>query len=341
MVTAQTRLAMRFLTAKDAASVIDDYKSFLNAFVTYDQVGVMGWQIDRFHYDGLITEGRNLSRWVVETRAIPQGKAKAVEMAARVFARAKLPSDVLGWYRKNKAAFEFLLEAATTWGSRETSDDELAILRVPPFDIHNTIGASGPKLLAIKTVVDGAIHAIGRHHGLSRVLYGNVFVVGQIRGGHTAAWYHVKDDAVFVRSGMKGRGDIHNLCHELGHRYWYRFMTDTRQMAWDTLYRKVSYATPDPPPPKVGDLYPLPISGRKEAPRIVGVENGNYLLEGGGYTPIAGTLRTMGDNARRSRFPTPYSAKSPEEFFAESFALFVLGALPTVFREDFERVVQG
>lgn len=87
-----------------------------------------------------------------------------------------------------------------------------------------------------KAAVNDALEALDKaykalHPKFPQVLYGRVFIVPTLAKGHsTIAMYTPEDDIVYLSIKAKNTtGDVHALCHELGHRYHHRFWKDKRQ----------------------------------------------------------------------------------------------------------------
>lgn len=247
------RVASRYLAAKewgDPTQMVSNYRKILTDFqssLTALQQrslqiasGVPNESLPRVFVPlvPLVNATRPLVDWVIQTRAIPPGKAKAVEMVARLMAGMKrLPNDPVDWNQKNGARLNLLLEAAS-WPARSTGGaGTLQAESVGPFKVHNTIGANEKQFKEIQGLVESAARALSTTRDFKKVLYGDVFIVGQLKDSGTAAWYSLKDDDVFVRSlAKKGVDDLESLVHELGHRYWWRFTTPDQRRAIQSLF---------------------------------------------------------------------------------------------------------
>lgn len=293
--------------------------------------------------------GFDVAKWVVETRAFPSGKAKAVEMAARVFMGAsRPPKDAVAWWAKNKRHVDLLVDA-TSWPERTTPAEDTAeipeVLTVGSFTVHNTLHLAGDDLRKTVEALEKAEREIrAASPKLAKVLYGEVFVVGQIRKSRNLAWYYYEEDTVYLRPHLRvGQGEVHNLAHELGHRYWHKFLDGSAQRAWGTNHRMLKSTRPTVRMPRVGEPINIPFKGRTEPPVVEAVEGhrGKIMLKlvGGGYVGYDQVYRALQSLEIEAKFPTPYAATSPEEHFAESFAMFALGTLPPAHRETFENIV--
>lgn len=300
--------------------------------------------------------GREVVLWVVETRSFPAGKAKAVELAARLFpsgSSARPPRDVPAWWEKN-AKHALLLVEALDWPEKKEAPLGEGVggvqekFAVGPFMMHNTLHLEGDKLASTVALLEAASQKIrGASPGsLADVLYGDVLVVGRIRQANKLAWYFIADDTLYLRPHLKvGRGELHNLIHELGHRYWYKSLSSTAQREWNTTYYLMKNTqSPRVKTPQVGDTIDISFKGRDEPPVVEAIVPGrgglSYKLVGGGFVSTMVVYKALLSQAIAAKFPTPYAATSAEEYFAEAFALHVLGTLPEAHEAKFSEVVR-
>lgn len=169
------------------------------------------------------------------------------------------------------------------------------------------------------------------------ILYGNLFIVGRLKQPRTLAWYNVTTDELYIRPHVKvGSEEAHNLLHELGHRYWFKEMTRERKSAWASYHMMLGFSRPTVKMPGPGDVFPIPISGRKEAPIVERVEGGSIFFVGGGSID---RLKVMKILQRDASYPSPYAATSAEEHFAEAFSMYGLGDLGPDHVKAFEAIV--
>lgn len=276
-------------------------------------------------------------RWadtVLREREIPAKQHKAVEMAARLFARASMPKDMVGWFRKNRDRLALLAEAVN-WPERgppeEGRDD---VFPLAGFEVHNTVGATGTALDGMKAVIEGAVRALATL-GLSDLASGPLYLVGQVAHRNHAAWYKATDDVVYLRPLVRGSSleeSTRHLVHELGHRYWAKRMPESAKTAWTARHRRVDRAPVTLPALEVGAEISNLVVNRKPA-AFGGYEGGKaVILDARDGTKIgaidrfrfAQWLREVG---RLALFPTSYAATDPEEHFAESFSLAAQGKL--------------
>jgi len=336
-------VAERFLTAKewgDPTRIVTYYRDALARFdATFAEYG------DAPH-SGLVLQkdlvpvfnaSRNLLDWILQTRTIPPRKAKGIEMVARLFEK-RLPSNIPPWYAKNRARLPLLIEAAE-WPARSSESD---VAKVGSFTLHNTVGAPLAQFEEIQKLV-----AVAERHlsvlDFRKVAYGDVYVVGQIKKSNTLARYSVAEDDVYLRSlAKKGGDDLRYLLHELGHRYWSKFLGVAGKALIYKLYSDLKYAKTPVEIPKVGDRMPFAFPGEKEPSFVVRADSANLYLSKDGTVPdsrveIASLRKALRIEAN---FPSTYSAKDEDEFFAECFAFYALGRLKPELRERFETAIQ-
>lgn len=287
----------------------------------------------RLKYDwiDLHAAGVAAAYWVVETRAIPQGRAKALEVAARLFTGTKRPpADVIAWWEKNQR-HALLIADAFGWAEKAAGGKEK--FEVGPFQIHNTTHLEGTKLADTVAVIEGVVRLLKAHPKLSRVLYGDVFLVGQLRRARTLAWYFEDEDVVYLRAQKPGLDEKINLLHELGHRYWSKFLKGDAPRQWRTRhYLLKNTDAPRVSLPKVGEPLGFPVKGDpnpvvkayKATMRGMVVE-----LESGGGFKTDTVYDALSGQALAKKFPTPYAMTNAEEYFAEAFAHYVVGDLAT------------
>ena len=181
-----------------------------------------------------------------------------------------------------------------------------------PFEVHNTLHLTGDALDGTKEVIvkaQSALQASGSR--LSKVLYGDIRVVGQIRGTNTLAWYLPNEDEVYLRPHLKvGRGEVHNLVHELGHRYWERFLDRGGQIEWHAAFVRVEGKKIIVP--KVGDEVPVKgPKGHKGPVSVVKDEGYRYVLSTGGPSTRCASSGSSWRKLGSSLSPPPMQQRNP------------------------------
>ena len=326
---------------EDAVEQLDKYYAIIHVYVESlgDKGGEKQLQLAfergvRRYWEYVINAGAELSRIVLDQKAIPAGQAKKIEMAARLFMSAlRFPKKFDNWMKKNTRHIKYLEEAAKKWKDKEEGDE---LFKIGPFDVHNTIGASDKDLEGIKTLVSKGISLVkkasGALTGYKKTLYGDVFVVGKLLKSHTMAWYEIGDDSVYMRLMKKvDYDDLQSLLHELAHRYWRKFLSHGVKTRWHVHHNAVGGSMAGKVDmPEVGDILPFSVNKTKK-PKVLGIESGVYILEARSGNPLAVQKMTlykwMQQEQKTGKYPTRYAATDAEEHFCEAMALYALGKL--------------
>jgi len=310
----------------------------------------------RRYFVPVVNSGQVMAEWALQTRTIPSGQTKALELAARLMALARTPSNIIQWYETNRPKLNFLLETITWEDKSEQSSGGLDITTVGPFKVHNTIGAKEKQLKELQALVKSAVRVISPVKDFKKVLYGDVFVVGQLRQATMLAWYSVNEDDVYLRNlAKKGHDDLHSLVHELGHRYWYKFASPSVKSNISRLYSDLGWKARrvSVPDLKVGDVLPVKVRGLEPPLVISRVTPTSYVLQPKKLSPgtlpgsdtsvsITAVHNIMKQKAVAGKvFPSMYSMKNDVEFFAECFAFFVFGRMPPELVPQFEKALAG
>lgn len=308
----------------------------------------------RHYFAPLVNAGRLMAEWALQTRVIPSGQTKAMELAARLMTLSRVPSNIVSWYDTNRPKLDFLLGTITWEDKSEQSSGGRDISVVGPFKVHNTIGAKEKQLKDLQALVKSAVRVISPVKDFKKVLYGDVFVVGQLRQSTTLAWYSVNEDDVYLRNlAKKGHDDLHSLVHELGHRYWYKFASPTVKSNVSRLYSELGWKARrvSVPDLKAGDILPVKVKGLEPPLLITKVTLTSYVLQPKkvpigtlpGSAPsvsITSVSNIMKQQAVAGKvFPSMYSMKNDVEFFAECFAFYVLGRMPPELVPMFEKAL--
>lgn len=333
--------SLRFRAALEA------YRLALAAGST-DAADLRAWANRRGPFVDLLRSAPTWADEVLETRAIPPKRHKGVEMAVRATAairRNRIIRDDVAWFRKNERHLDILAEAVD-WPERSAGTDAEALFPFEGFEVHNTIGASGKSLEDTKAVIARAAQAV-RSLGAGDLLYGPLFLVGQVSKRNHAAWYTVRDDQVFLRPQVRGSSveeSAKHLIHELGHRYWARRATPEVQHDWIRHDRQIHAGRVELTIPEVGA--PLNIDINRKPAAFGGYEGGKALILDARDGSRIGLLdrvrfaKWLREVQQTARFPTAYAATNHEEHFCEAFALAALGNLTGEHAEAFERILK-
>ena len=298
-----------------------------------------------YYWQGVILAGRPLIDAVMTMKEIPAGKTKAVELLARLFTTSRrAPESLFKWLKLHGERLVFLNQAPDWKDKVEGGEDTLQMFKVGPFTVHNTIGIDEKKLKTVKATFEKAIRDIHslKVPGIDKVLYGDVYIVAKIMQARTLAFYRPQSDEVFIRPFLKvGDGEVHNLIHELGHRYLRKFASREMIAQWERHWSDLRYKTTTVEMPKVGDVLPVPLRGAKTPPIITGIEPGaRLLLDTGGFVDWMALRKMLKTNATAGHYPTPYSATSADEHFCEALALKAEGRLAGEHMNIFEQIVE-
>lgn len=313
-------------------------------------------------FNQFVSHTQKLLKYILQFKKIPKTETKRFEKAASLFlAMKRAPNDLGKWWARN-LKFVGTILVSQRWPNKEIGG--LEAYKLGPFEVHNTLNLPfedlGVTNEAIKTATKFLETSKIPH--AARLLYGPIFVVGKLLESKTLAWYYSRDDTVYMRPHLKiGRGEVHSLIHELGHRYWNKFLSPAQKVEWIRYHRNLKDAGDSEDLDfsqleefdslKIGDEFPMGIKGMKRGPKPVVVEikktpyTTSWVVEGGKNKSLRATVqrmdvvkvlgRTGQKMNRRAQFPTPYSATSPEEHFSEAFAMYNMGQLPKEHVEKF------
>ena len=311
----------------------------------------------------VISTGGRLIDGLLAQKEPPKKDQKKFDMAARLFKSAKRPpKDIVAWEEKNRDKAQFILEGARIWGDLQEGGDSL--FRLGPFMIHNTIGASDQQLDLLKDQIKEVTQRMKSMQGgpdLSKVFYGDIYVVAQLKAARTLAWWEPSSDLVAVRLVVpsKVHGFSHNLIHELGHREWEKFLPRDQKRAWAIHHGEVGARAFRDDIEKVktlevGDILPVKVSKmpRGWEPTVDHIEGGQYYFKvnrNGQEKMLSIPMRqiynmqakNLRETKKRQSYPTPYASRDYEEHFCEALALKVLGELPPEHLEAFNRIFGG
>jgi len=276
---------------------------------------------------------------------IPSGQAKKLELAARLFMGAsRCPLDIKSWWEKNREKVNFLHDVAT-WKPRST-DLESQEFKVGNLRVHNTIQLSGQALKQTQSVLEEAIKKIQMLHipKGDAILYGDVFIVGQMKKAKTAAWYEPREDRIYVRP-LKDH-QLPSLIHEFGHRYFEKFIDPSARKKWITHHTELTYKTPSAEikRPQPGDELPFEVTNAPDKKGIVDrIEGDRVYIKGvpTGYLSLMQLFRILHKVRAEYEFPTLYAARGGvEEHFCEAFSLAAIGKLDSFHLHAFLGIFQ-
>lgn len=327
-----------------------DYWHNLWGYRSMDSLGKSGL-IHRF-----VEAGHLSAKYLLEHREIPPKSKRSFMVAAKAFISSRGRYRKFDqWWKKMSSYVPRILEGKT-WAQRQ---EETSERKFGPFQLVDTLGTQDISKVA-KVLLHAADKIRTRLPWGNKVLYGKILLVKKINQPNTIAWYYPSDDTVWLRTNVKGaRSDVHNVIHELGHRYLNKFAPPKVKRAWeqhyDTIKRAGMFESPDRGvlqvyrDLKVGDVWPDELKGWKRGgrPFITKITPTSWHVENkkgqkarfGREKVFRLALKWSSQDKALALFPTPYSSVSADEFFCEAMALWCLGKLPLEHQQAFEDIV--
>jgi len=314
-------------------------------------VALRNWANDS--WQRLMRNGLIIADGIITTRSTPRKFAKGIEMAYRLYDRSnKMPKDVYKWWKTNKKRIDLTILAAKTWPEKQNGTDDL--FTVGSFKVHNVVGVTGTELETFKKALAAAEKMVRKNSvpGFTKVLYGDIYYVGNIGNAHHQAWYSPKEDVLYIRPPKKrwGLDGAQTIVHELGHRYWRKFAAKDKKQAWglhhlDTGSKPVKVEVIMP---EVGETLPIRLRGtpRGWEPTVESRTKSEYW-----YRWPSGALdsilvfavwkilrREQNDEVNALKYPTAYSATNEEEHFCDALKMIAAKKLPADHVEPFGEI---
>ncbi len=301
-----------------------------------------------------ILEGRHIAAHIIQDKAIPKNKAKGVELVVRLFSTLKkVPKDFPLWFNKNRERFHLMMETQK-WPDKKEGEH---IQKAGPFMVHDSIGMSDADMDDVVSLIADAVTKLHNTHApnVVKIAYGAVYMVAQIQRSNWAAWYYPKSDLVYVRPKVKKMDATHAFIHELGHRYWHKFMDPKQKINWVNYHNSLSGLAGDVKEWKsfeIGDDFPYKLKGLKN-PYVLnyGATKDILLISDEDshlpmYRVTKGPLKTefvdLRDNKNigfvkthdlfkaknvADKYPSQYASTDAQEHFCEAFAFMATGDL--------------
>ena len=349
-------------TALGIATYLAAYQLYANTVDHFRPKGYQGTEkalrdVVTNPWSYLIGEGGTIVDYILDKLVVPPNKTKSFEVAARrvrASGSANPPRNVFTWWDENADRFALLADGYLLWPEKTEGSNEL--FKLGSFTVHNTINLKGAKLDKIKEILGSTETTMSKNciPGLDKTLYGDIYIVAQIRQTTTVAWYNTQTDKVYFRAAKNDKwAELESILHELGHRYWKKVATPQQKDAWNDWYRKQKALGAEIP--KVGDVYET-FNAAKETQGLglsrMEIQRVDYAFasKGGPTTvvffslstetqSISGALRwgsSVQDTwAKIQNFPSPYAAQDAEECFCEMLAFFAMGLLPSKYATPF------
>lgn len=303
-------------------------------------------------WDAFRNAGVQYVQALLGSKEVPSASKRDFDKAVKLFmGTVRTPNDPADWLFKNALLIRLLI-SAYRWPDKVEGQTE-GVFKVGPFIVHNNVGAAGEDLDKVKSALERAITLIKATSipNIDKVLYGDVMVVGNIAKSNNLAWYYLNEDVVYVRLFKQvGLHELESLIHELGHRYIFHFMPKATYALWKTYHKDLLSKQIDVNVGelKVGDQMPFKIKGIRGTPTIQKIEASTFnpAMRYVYFTDTVGVPERqvqmwLRDAAKAGqRFPTSYSAKSPDEHFCDSLALFATGLLKEPFLTPFKAIIE-
>lgn len=302
-----------------------------NKYIVQMYLG-MAW--NPFH-----TAGLYLAQAVLGSKEVPEKQRSNLDKVSRLFISAvRMPNKPIEWLDKNIKLLNFLYDAATKWPEKTEGDQKFPL---GPFTVHNTMGLDGADLEGTKSTLERASILIKGLNvpGIDRILYGDVMIVGRLHKGNTLAWYAIAEDVVYLRPFKNaGADELHNVIHELGHRYLRKFVTTTLWDEWKRYHDMMRWQpSPTVKLPEVGEPLPFDVTGFKQRPIVHKIVGLDYFVDER-RSISRSTIKQFLES--EAKYPTPYSAQSAEEHFCEAMALRAMGKLKEPNLSAFKFIVE-
>jgi hypothetical protein len=258
---------------KDAASylkwmaVLDCHKKMSEATKVYGDLFKTEWEISEEVIDRLVRKtikGATKDELAALTGDLPEGNYDsnyAYRLKYDYLARVRFDSLALKALKKSKLDWEPLKWVDRIYEMLAANYSEKAVEEqggYREFDLH------GIKVIVDdKTVLPADIqkyvkylleaHAALKSKGFSKAWYGNVFIqcencggVNPNTGGGTGGWYETRPDTVTIFS-RPVNFVVGLMVHELGHRYWYKQMTESQRGRFAELVQVHTKLRPENP----------------------------------------------------------------------------------------------
>lgn len=331
---------------RDLWSYFDDGEELVSQF----SVDVLDSKYNRTRLNNTIVGIANLLRkhdlqgYILKELDIPTRKQKPLTRILNAFGKMRRAPNKPGtWWVKNREGMKLLLDSQDFPKLPEDGGD--LKFEMEGFTVYNTVRAEGKELKDIHQIIKRGVNFMkvnqSRIPVIPKLLYGDLNIVEKIKGGRVLAWYSLQKDTVSVRTRIPmGADAVHSFIHELGHRWWNRFLSKETQKAWVRHHRDLTYKKYDGELPKVGEEIGFKVSGYYgKIPKILRIEGDLYIMGLEGRTTKSIKRMHLKKILRKRNFPTSYASTDPEEHFCESFAMYCMGTLSDDHMASFEAVV--
>ena len=321
----------------------------------------------------MMNAGLKLADIAMHQHEVPKAQARKFTSFARIFMTAKrFPRQIFTWSVRHEKSLRYgleIVEDGATWRKlTEGAADTEQVFKLGKFTVHNTEGVSGKRLDFFKDIINKAskVSPGSKIPGFRKVLYGDIYLVGSLRGARTLAWYHSGEDRVYLRTDKRMKEDpIHSLVHELSHRYWQKFADPAAKKAWGLRHIEMSNKRPDISewwPVKVGDPVPFGVKwqvGKRKyvttkpgqasirydlknnrppdrPPDVIGIDIPG--IPEGRRAKVTWYKDMLRKHSKLVGFPSNYASTNAEEHFCEAVGFRALNQLAKEHKEALARI---
>jgi hypothetical protein len=303
---------------------------------------------------------RKLIVAIIENKEIPEKNKRVFTQIQTVAKQRTFKGDAI---RKPFDALVNALVFWNTWDDIDTSKTEGDdFFKIDTLKIRILSPITEQKMEAVKNVISLAVVKINRSTipNFKNVLNDlNVYITNS-KKTKTLAWYNTTHDDIYIqeaylKTGVRNDLDsVHDFIHEVGHRFYQKFLTDDQKKEWAKVYRqtlirqKMMHFIDDLP--KIGeslrDTLKINVVDKKRNPiypddKVVSIEpsiQGKIYTLSNGFKILEKTILNF------TGVPSEYSKKNEEEFFCETLGLFLTKDLRpqlTHLKEKFLEIFKG
>lgn len=321
----------------------------------------------------MMNAGLTLADIAMHQHEVPKAEARKFTSFARIFMTAKrFPRQIFTWSQRHEKSLRYgreIVEDGKTWRklTGEGADTDQTF-KVGKFTVHNTEGVEGKRLDSFKDIINKAskVGPGSKIPGFRKALYGDIYLVGSLRGARTLAWYNSSEDRVYLRTDKRMKEDpVHSLIHELSHRYWQKFADPAAKKEWGLRHLEMSNKRADISewwPVKVGDPVPFgvkwQIGKRKYVTTKPGQASIRYDLKNnrppdrpadvigidipgipeGRRAKVSWYKDMLRRHSKLAPFPSSYASTNAEEHFCEAVGFRALNQLAKEHKEALARI---
>jgi|LauGreDrversion4_2_1035121.scaffolds.fasta_scaffold00567_24 hypothetical protein len=288
-------------------------------------------------------------------------------MLAKVHIESASSSVFRDWASARPKTNTVLKHLSNIWSNNPdlSHDDELNIIKAGRINILlSALHVPEQQKRAIVDALKEALQLMEKSplKNIQSVLHGDIAIVPyENKQGDLGGEYILKIDTIYIyyqtKEDLEPKGLAQTLIHEIGHRYYTEVLTEKQQAFWGGYYTRLirARAEGDVAFPKVGDSLSEFFSLGKYYAR----EGDNSVHTVPGFDQITRITSHPKTGQRQfwfnyndgtegfisewtivqsNNFPTMYAVTNDEEFFCETFALYIRNALRPSVKKALENV---